>query len=276
MFNSNVFDIKENNGVYFLSVPLFEKTGLVNHGFSTRLGGVSRGRYSKMNISFTNGDDRENVQENCRRLLTAIGSKNCDDLVLSRQEHTDNIRIITREDAGKGFRRERDYNAVDGLITDLPGIPLVTLYADCVPLIFLDPVKKVIASSHSGWKGTVLQIGKKTVQKMQSEFGCDPGDIIAAILPCIGKCCYEVDTPLFEAFSKVDCLDATEIMTPKGEGKYMLDLPKANEKILIWAGIRPENLTVTDVCTCCNADTLHSHRATGGHRGNLAAVIELK
>lgn len=276
MLESCVFDIKEKDGVVFLSVPSFEETGLVHHGFSTRIGGVSRGRYAKMNISFTNGDDISAVKENCRRLFAAIGSENHERLVLSRQEHTDIIRVVTEEDAGKGFTKERDYTEVDGMITNLPGIPLVTLYADCVPLIFLDPVKKVIGTAHSGWKGTVQEIGRKTVEKMGAVYGCDPSDIIAAILPCIGKCCYEVDMPLFDAFSKVEYVNVDEIMTPVGEGKFMLDLVEANRQILLAAGILPEHLTVTDVCTCCNADTLHSHRATGGMRGNLAAVIELK
>lgn len=275
MFETNVFDIKEKDGVVVLKVPAFEETGMVNHGFSTRIGGVSRGRYAKMNISFTNGDDAQAVRENCRRLFAAIGSESCERMVMSRQEHTDIIRVVTEEDAGKGYAKERDYTEVDGMITNLAGIPLVTLYADCVPLIFLDPVKKVIGTSHSGWKGTVQEIGRKAVEKMGAVYGCDPSDIIAAILPCIGKCCYEVDTPLYEAFSKVECVNVDAVMTPVSEGKFMLDLVEANRQILLSAGILPEHLTVTDVCTCCNADTLHSHRATGGMRGNLAAVIEL-
>lgn len=275
MFESKAFDIKEKDGVVYLSVPAFERTGLVRHGFSTRIGGVSRGRYAKMNISFTNGDDPDSVKENFRRLLSAMGSENWERSVMSRQEHTDIVRIISEDDLGKGYLKPRDYTAIDGIVTDIANVPLVTLFADCVPLIFLDPQKKVIAASHSGWKGTVQQIGKRTVEKMREHFGCDPKNILAAILPCIGKCCYEVDQPLYDAFSKVDCLDVNEVMTPKGNGKYMLDLVKANERILLSAGILPKNLTLSDVCTCCNADTLHSHRATGGNRGNLAAVIEL-
>lgn len=275
MLESRAFDIREKNGVVYLSVPAFEKTGLVHHGFSTRIGGVSRGRYAKMNISFTNGDDPERVRENCRRLLSAIGSQSCDRLVLSRQEHTANVRIVSEADAGKGYSKLRDYTAVDGLITNLPDTPLVTLYADCVPLIFLDPVRRVIGTAHSGWRGTVQQIGRVTVERMQEHFGCKASDILAAILPCIGKCCYEVDRPVYDAFAKVDCFAPSDVLTPIGEEKYMLDLVEANRRILLSAGIAPQHLTVTDVCTCCNADTLHSHRATAGHRGNLAAVIEL-
>ncbi len=276
MFETSVFHIQEQNGVYFLTVPAFEETGLVRHAFSTRLGGVSRGRYARMNLSFGNGDRPEASRENFRRFFAAVGSDETR-AVLSRQEHTDHIRTVTEADMGKGIVRERDYTAVDGMITNLPRLPLVTLYADCVPLLFLDPVKRAVASVHSGWRGTVQQIGRRAVERLGEEYGSSPADILAAILPCIGPCCYEVDEPVYDAFSKIDCIDTASILTPAGErGKYMLNLPEANRQILLAAGIAPEHLTVTDVCTCCNADTLHSHRATGGMRGNLAAMIELK
>ena len=275
MFQTSVFHIHEQNGVCFLTVPAFEETGLVRHAFSTRIGGVSKGRYARMNLSFGNGDRPEDASENFRRFFAAVGSDERR-AVLSRQEHTDHIRTVTAADAGKGIIRERDYTAVDGMITNQPCLPLVTLYADCVPLLFLDPVKKAIASVHSGWRGTVQQIGRRAVERMQAEYDSDPGDILAAVLPCIGPCCYEVDEPVYTAFSKAG-LDDGRILIPAGRrGKYMLDLPEANRRILLAAGIAEAHLTVTDVCTCCNADTLHSHRATGGMRGNLAAMIELK
>lgn len=138
----------------FLEFPLFKNTGIVRHGFSTRLGGVSKGYYSSMNLSFERGDDPEAVRENFRRMGAAIGVS-CEDMVLSKQTHTTNVRIVTEEDRGKGILKERDYTDVDGLITDRPGICLVTSYADCVPLYFVDPVRKVIGLSHSGWRGTV-------------------------------------------------------------------------------------------------------------------------
>ena len=270
MFKSERFKINEVNGICFLTVPSFTTTGLVKHAFSTRIGGVSRGQYSKMNLSFGNSDCESDVHENFTRIFTAMGSESVQRLVMSRQEHTDIVNIVTSNDARKGITIERNAGAVDGMITCEQNLPLVTLYADCVPLLFLDPVKKVIASTHSGWRGTVQKIGAVTVTKMKTQFGCNPKDIIAAILPCIGACCYEVDQPLYEAFGGGD------IFSPaKREGYYMLDLVKANAQILQSVGIISENLTVTDICTNCNADTFHSHRATGGHRGNLAAIIEL-
>ena len=176
-------------------------------------------------------------------------------------------------DCGTGFSKP-SFEDVDGLITNEPGVALVTQYADCTPLIFCDPVKKVIATSHAGWRGTVKEIGKVTVQKMQSEFGCNPSDIIAAIGPCIGQCCYEVDTPVYNAFCGLG-LDTNKFFIRKDEEHFMLDLREANRQILVKSGINPEKIDVADICTCCNSDKLHSHRASKGERGNLAAIIEL-
>ena len=164
---------------------------------------------------------------------------------------------------------------VDGMITDRPGVALVTHFADCTPLLFCDPVKKVIASSHAGWRGTVKEIGKITVQKMVSEYGCNPDNIIAAIGPNIGQCCYEVDDPVANEFKKISYLNLDKILKPKKNGRYMLSLTEANKQILINSGINPKNMDISDICTCCNSTELHSHRATGGKRGILAAIIEL-
>ena len=125
----------------YLKYPMFEKAGIVRHGFSTRMGGVSQGCYASLNLSFDRGDREEAVRENFRRIGAAIGVR-CEDMVLSQQTHTTNVRIVTEADRGKGIVRERDYTDVDGLVTNVPGICLVTSYADCVPLYFVDPVKK--------------------------------------------------------------------------------------------------------------------------------------
>ena len=244
----HIFDECISAGVPFLKYPILEKEGLVEHGISTRLGGVSEGFLGSMNLSYTRGDDPAHVDENYRRIAAAIGVKP-EHMVCTHQTHTTNVRIVTREDAGKGVTREKDYTDVDGLITNIPGICLVTFYADCVPLLFLDPVKKVVASSHSGWRGTVNRMGQVTVEKMQKEFGCDPN---------------------FRE-SEYD-----RLFYAKENGKFQLDLWKANELVLTDAGIRPEHMAVTNVCTCCNPELLFSHRASKGKRGNLAAFIALK
>ena len=155
----DVLAVKESAGVTYLSFPALENTGLVSHAFSTRLGGVSKGDYATMNFSFTRGDNRDDVLENYARMARALGVER-EKMVLTYQTHTVNVRQVTEEDAGKGVVRERDYTDVDGLITDIPGITLVTFFADCVPLYFLDPVHRAIGLSHSGWRGTVKGMGR--------------------------------------------------------------------------------------------------------------------
>lgn len=263
----------DKNPVY-ITFPLLDATKAVNHAFTTRLGGVSSGMYSEMNMSFSNGDSREAVLENYRRICNAINI-DINKAVLSHQTHTNNVRIVKKEDIGKGIFKERDYNDVDGLITDIPGVALVTQYADCTPLLFCDPVKKVVATSHAGWRGTASEIGRITVEKMQKNFGCDPADIIAAIGPSIGQCCYEVDDPVYRPLSKIPYLKKDKIFIKKHNGKYMLSLWETNREILINAGILPEHIDITDLCTNCHPDVFHSHRFTGGKRGNLAAIIAL-
>ena len=271
----HIFDEMEG-AVPYLSFPMFRDTGLVTDGFSTRLGGVSEGCFSSLNLSFDRGDDRAAVAENFRRMGEALGVR-CEDMVLSQQTHTTNIRIVTDEDRGKGITRERDYTDIDGLITNVPGICLVTTYADCVPLYFLDPAKKVIALSHSGWRGTVGKIGKKTVELMHDNFGSDPADILAAVGPSVCQDCYEVSADVIDRFKEVFDRSAwDELFYEKPDGKYQLDLWKANEKIFLEAGIRKDHIAVTNVCTHCNSEILYSHRAMGDKRGNLCAFLALK
>lgn len=260
---------------FYITFPKLTATGAVNHAFTTRFGGVSKGMYSEMNMSFTNGDNRNDVLENYKRLCKAIGI-DVNKVVLSHQTHTNNVRIINESDIGKGIFKERDYDDVDGLITNIPGVALVTQYADCTPLLFCDPVKKVVATSHAGWRGTASEIGRITVEKMQSNFGCNPNDIIAAIGPSIGQCCYEVDDPVYIPLCKLTYLNKDKIFIKKQNGKYMLNLWETNREILINAGIKEENIDVTDLCTNCHPDVFHSHRFTGGKRGNLGAIIALQ
>lgn len=160
--------------------PSLEAVGMVVHGFSTRLGGVSEGIYSSMNVSFTRGDQEEAVRENYRRLGAAVGFS-CENLVCSDQTHTTNLRVATEEDRGKGFTRRKDYTDVDGLVTNVPGLVLATFYADCVPLYLVDPVRRCIGLSHAGWRGTAGKIGKKTAELMTEQYGSRPEDLLAAI-----------------------------------------------------------------------------------------------
>lgn len=260
----------------FLEYPLLAGTGVVRHGFSTRLGGVSEGCYSSLNLSFTRGDSEDAVRENYRRIAAAIGVK-CENMVFSQQTHTINVRVVTEQDRGMGFTRPVEYTDVDGLVTNVPDICLVTFYADCVPLYFVDPVKRVIGLSHSGWRGTVGKIGKETVRMMRQQFGSNPADILAAIGPSICMDCYEVSEDVIlkfrENFAGVYWKD---LFYKKENGKYQLDLWKANEIVFAEAGILPEHMAVTNVCTHCNSNLLYSHRTMGDKRGNLAAFLALR
>lgn len=267
---------KHANGVPYLYFPALEETGCVVNGFSTRLGGVSRGDWATMNFSFTRGDDPEAVRENYRRMAAALGV-DVNRMVLSHQTHTTNVRRVTEEDAGKGVVRERDYTDVDGLITDVPGITLVTFYADCVPLYFVDPVRGAIGLSHSGWRGTVNRMGRVTVEAMGKAFGSDPKDIVACIGPSICRDCYEVGPEVAEAFENAfEPAKHSEILEEKPDGKFLLDLWRANAIVMEEAGILPERIHVTDICTHCNPELLYSHRRTGERRGNLCAFLSLK
>ena len=272
---SGTTELKEKNHVPYIQFKNLSATGIVKHGFSTRKGGVSTGIFSSMNLNFKRGDDPDAVLENYRRMAAALNM--CvEDMVLSDQTHTTNVRVITEEDRGKGILRPQDYSDVDGMITNVPGIVLVTSYADCVPLYFVDPVRKAIGLSHSGWKGTVGHIGQKTVWKMHEVYGSEPKDIVAAIGPSICQSCYEVSDDVAEAFrANFTADEAADILLDKGNGKYQLDLWKANWYVLTDAGILPEHLSVTDLCTACHPDLLWSHRKTNGQRGGLSAFLSL-
>lgn len=272
---SGTTELKEKNHVPYIQFKNLSATGIVKHGFSTRKGGVSTGIFSSMNLNFKRGDDPDAVMENYRRMAAALNMR-VEDMVLSDQTHTTNVRVITEEDRGKGILKPQDYSDVDGMITNVPGIVLVTSYADCVPLYFVDPVRKAIGLSHSGWKGTVGHIGQKTVWKMHEVYGTEPKDIVAAIGPSICQSCYEVSDDVAEAFrTNFTADEAADILLDKGNGKYQLDLWKANWYVLTDAGILPEHLSVTDLCTACHPDILWSHRKTNGQRGGLSAFLSL-
>lgn len=260
----------------YLTFPMLEKTGMVRHLFSTRMGGVSEGIYSSMNLSYTRGDKKEAVDENFRRIAEVFQSTP-DKIVCSRQTHTINVRRVTAEDLGKGVVRPADYEDVDGLITDVPGIILATFYADCVPLYFVDVKNRAIGLSHSGWRGTVNRMGKATLQAMEKAFGTSPADVIAAIGPSICQDCYEVGEEVAASFQESFPGEWEELLKDgRQPGKYQLDLQEANRRILIDAGVLPQNIAVTDICTCCNKELLFSHRGSDGKRGNLGAFLELR
>lgn len=273
----NVFRNVERGGVPYLSFKALEDTGMVINGFSTRLGGASKGRFATMNFSYSRKDDPADVLENFTRMADALGVER-DRMVVSYQTHTTNVHRVTREDEGKGVIRERDYRDVDGLITDVPGITLVTFYADCVPLYLVDQVHHAIGLSHSGWRGTVRRMGQVTMDAMKEAFGTRPEDVTACIGPSICRDCFEVGEEVAEAFADAFDPKYRDALYRANEkpGKYQLDLWKANEIIFQEAGVPKEQIHTTNICTMCNSDYLFSHRRVGEERGNLAAFLSIR
>ena len=260
------------HGLLWLSVPELNAEGAV-HGFSTRLGGVSRGYMSSLNLGTTRGDLPENVRENFARFGEAVGFDSAR-TVFSQQVHRDDIRVVTEADCGKGLLRERDYEA-DGLVTDVPRVPLAVFSADCIPILLHDPVRRVAGACHAGWRGTALGIVRKMVLKMAACYGSRPRDIRAAIGPGISRCCFETHSDVPEAMLLAVGPSAEEMIDPLPGGKYLVDLKGLNACWLRSAGVPEEQIACSALCTSCRQDLFWSHRHTGDARGVMSAVIQL-
>lgn len=274
-FESSSMQLHNPDGAAYLTYRAFDEIPFIRHAFSTRMGGVSKDEFSSMNLSFGRGDPEENVLENYRIFCRSAGF-GFDSLVASAQDHHTYVRRVTAKDKGVGITKPRDMQSVDALMTDEPEVTLVTYYADCTPLYFVDTQRRAIALAHAGWRGTAGRIGQSVIFGMKEQFGSAPQDIKAAVGPAISKCCYEVDESCCKHFKAMEDLDTHAFIYPKGDGKYMLDLLEANRQILLRAGVPDQNITVSDVCTRCNSELLWSHRATGGKRGGLAAFLCIK
>lgn len=275
IFSSNTTELNINKNVTFLKYTSLNKLNFINHAFSTKLGGVSKGDFSSMNLSFNRGDPDNNVIENYKRFCDAAGF-DFNTLVATAQDHNTFVRTVTEKEIGIGITKPKDLTSVDGLITNIPNVTLVIYFADCTPILLIDPVKKAIGAVHSGWRGTVKEIGAVAVKKMQSEYNTNPNDLICTIGPAISKCCYEVDKNVFDEFDKLKHLSPNKFTKNIGNGKYMIDLLETNKQILINCGVQERNITVSDLCTKCNSELLFSHRATNGKRGGMAAFICIK
>lgn len=274
-FQSKTMTLNSPDTVPYLTYNSLSEINFINHAFSTRLGGVSEGEFTSMNMAFNRGDNPESVTENYKRICKSAGF-DFDSLTASAQDHNTFVRAVTSENKGVGIYKPRDLHSVDALITNEKGVTLVTYYADCTPLFFVDIKQKAIGLAHAGWRGTVGRIGEKVVKKMTELYGTNPADIVAAIGPAISVCCYEVDKPCTDNFYALSDLDSSRFVFPKENGKYMIDLLETNRQILVAAGVKNENITVSDVCTNCNSELLWSHRATKGKRGTMSAFMCIK
>ncbi|WP_347488310.1 peptidoglycan editing factor PgeF [Desulfoscipio sp. XC116] len=269
------FNLHRCGDLAYLTVPSFTATGLVAHAFTTRLGGVSPPPYQSLNLGLHVGDDPGGVVVNRQRICRALDADiGC--LVAGRQVHGDRVSTVHAVHAGRGATAWEDaLPDVDALVTAESSLLISSYYADCVPLLFLDPVRRVIALAHAGWKGTVLNIGAKTVRHMAENHASRVENILAAVGPAIGPCCYEVDAPVMEAVES--CLPGGPAPARPGRaGHWWLDLPSVNRRLLLDAGVRPENITMADCCTSCRDDLFYSYRKQNSRTGRMASLIMLK
>jgi len=239
----------------------------VPHCFTTRLGGVSTGILESMNIAYKEGESMENVETNIRILTASLGI-DPEKLVLTRQIHSDIVRVVTAGD--HTTLCHRDYPECDALVTNDPGTALMVFTADCTPLLFHDPVTGAVGAAHAGWRGTAQAIGVKTVEAMVSAFGCDPANIRAAIGPNIGQCHFETDADVPQAMLEAYGEEVRAWIRKTGE-KYYLDLKQINALGLRRAGVHM--IDISGSCTACAPDRFWSHRVTRGQRGSQGALI---
>lgn len=242
------------------------------HGFSTRLGGVSEGHLASLNLGCHRGDDPQRVRENYRRFCAAVGVEP-DSVVMTRQVHGTQVRPVTGADR-KSDVMDESFVEADGLVTDVPGVTLVIFTADCIPILLFDPVRRVAAAVHAGWRGTAGAIAAQGVQAMEG-YGCKPGDIRAAIGPGIGPCCFETDADVPQAMAQRLGDLAAPYMSKTGE-KWRVDLKGINRAVLLDAGVAGEHIDLSEDCTCCLPERYWSHRYTKGLRGSQGAAIALE
>ena len=263
------FETRTQQALVYLTSPTL---GPVRHGFSTRQGGVSQAPLDSLNLGVNRGDDPANVRENYRRFCGAIGI-DPHRTVLSSQVHQTTVRVCTREDAGKGLLRSRDYDA-DGLITNEPDLALCVFSADCGILLLHDPVHHAVGAVHAGWRGCAAGIVEEAVRSMTAHYGTDPADLRAAIGPCIGACCFETDSDVPDAMSAALGTDAAPYLRQTG-AKWHVDLGGLNRQWLLRAGVPEQQIDLCGVCTACHPELFWSHRKMGEARGLQVAMIAL-
>lgn len=255
--------------------PLFQRETGLQHGFSTRKGGVSKEHLASLNLSFSVEDAKENVLENFRRIGERFG-KTPEDFVLSKQSHETKVLKVGTKDRGKGITKDRDYEGIDALITDEKGIILSCFSADCVPILFYDPIHKTVGACHSGWRGTKGKILQNVVEEMRKHFSSNPAEILIAIGPSICKEQYVVSEDLALSFLE-DYPDLGEDTASPiqriSKDKFQLDLWDLNRRIALDSGIKEEHISISGYCTMENPELFFSHRYSQGKRGLQGAFI---
>jgi len=266
--SNKVITHKQEDGIGYLQFNCLSKySDKLIHCITTKIGEIG-------NPSVKHSEASEHTRKNFERLSNAIGI-DYKNMVLTNQVHEDTVRIVNKENRGEGVLRPRTKEGCDAIMTAMSETVLVAFFADCVPVLFYDPQKNVIASAHAGWRGTVKKIAGKTVQKMVDQFKCNPANIIACIGPSIGICCFEVDISVKNEFENAFGMDS-KIIEPIESGKYKVDLWEANTKQLLDKGLIQANIHSSGICTVCNNDVLYSYRADGSDTGRNYALMQLK
>jgi len=261
------FETHEKNGLVWLTAP---NLGGVPHGFSTRLGGVSPAPWDSLNLRPGMGDGREAMLGNYRRFCAVIGA-DMERTVLSKQVHETTVRACTAADAGKGLFHDRDY-AADALVTDVPGLTLFVFSADCGTVLLHDPDAGAVGAVHAGWRGCAGGIVEKTVRELARLYGARPERLRAALGPCIGQCCFETDGDVPAAMREA-LGEAAEPYLERRGPKWHVDLEGLNRLWLLRAGLLPEHIEASSLCTACRPDLFWSHRKMGEARGVQCAAI---
>ena len=273
VFSSKTMDINFKDEVGYLTFKGLKKYSYINHAFSTRIGGVSKNEFKSMNLSLCCGDSEECVTENYRLFCKALNF-DMNKLVRGNQIHGTDIIKITEETLNeKGFK-ELIFDPCDGFVTNVPGVVLTSFHADCPAIFMIDTKNKAIGLAHAGWRGTVEKISQKLLNTLTYEYGSSESDIVCAIGPGIGKCCFECSKTILPEFEKLN-IDNFYINSHENDEKIYIDILEVNRKLLIKSGLKEENIFVSDVCSSCNKDLLFSHRATKGHRGNNASFMSI-
>ncbi len=257
--------------VHYLEPLLFARAGLSAQGFTTRSEGVSRAPYNSLNLGANTLDQSSNVQGNRSILARAFGAR-MERLVTVTQVHGTDLLVIDSQNPDYAHFQKLE---CDGIITNQPGVMIGVCVADCAPVLLLDPVRNVVAALHAGWKGTAGEIAKKGVEALVSLFGSDPAAILAAVGPSIGRCCYEVDGPVRDEFTRGGG-NWEECAVETGDGRWHLDLSMANLHQLLEAGVSRDNIETTDLCVSCNKAMFFSYRRDKGETGRQMGFIMLK
>ena len=267
------FTFHQQDQLVWLTAENLSACPQLRHGFSTRKGGVSPAPWDSLNLAIGRADGMDAVRENYRIFCGALGT-DPQRVVLPQQTHSTNIRRVTAKDAGKGLWCDRDYQNIDAMITNEPGISMVAFSADCGIILLYDPVHHAVGSVHAGWRGCAAGILAKTVAAMTEAFGSDPADMLAAIGPCIGQCCFETDDDVPAAMRAALADDAEPYLQRRGV-KFHVDLEGLNRQWLLRAGLSPEHIEACHLCTACRPDLFWSHRKMGKQRGAQIAMISL-